>query len=118
MTHSLSKSRDACRIAVRAAVAVAVTCVTSTAALAADPHKLAEKNGCLGCHAAATKLVGPAYREVAAKYAGQPDALAQISQSIVKGSAGKWGELEMPPHPNLSKDDVKVLATWILAGAK
>ena len=78
---------------------------------------LANKNGCLGCHAMATKLVGPAYKDVAAKYAGQADAQALVMQSIRNGSVGKWGELPMPAHPKLSDADLKKLATWVL-GAK
>lgn len=76
---------------------------------------LAEKSGCLGCHAVATKLVGPAYKDVATKYAGQADAQAVLMQSIRNGSAGKWGELPMPAHPKLSDADLKKLASWILS---
>lgn len=76
---------------------------------------LAGKNGCLGCHAVATKLVGPAYKDVAAKYAGQADAQAMLMQSIRNGSVGKWGELPMPAHPKLSDADLKKLASWVLS---
>ena len=62
----------------------------------------------------ATKLVGPSYKDVAAKYSGQPDAVAQLSQSIRNGSVGKWGDLPMPAHPKLSEADAKKLATWVL----
>ena len=79
---------------------------------------LAKKNECLACHAAASKLVGPAYREVASKYAGQPDAEDQLVQSIRQGSSGKWGDIAMPPHPKLPEADARKLAKWILAGAK
>ena len=81
-------------------------------------NALAKKNDCLGCHAAATKLVGPAYQEVAAKYAGQSDARDVLVQSIRNGSVGKWGDVPMPPHPKLSEADARRLATWILGGAK
>ena len=81
-------------------------------------NALAKKNDCLGCHAAATKLVGPAYQDVAAKYAGQADARDLLVQSIRNGSVGKWGDIPMPPHPKLSEADAKRLATWILGGAK
>lgn len=76
---------------------------------------LARKNDCLGCHAVSNKLVGPAYKDVAAKYAGQSDAVAQLENSIRNGSSGKWGELPMPAHPKLSAADSKKLATWILS---
>ena len=75
---------------------------------------LARKNDCLGCHAVATKLVGPAYKDVAAKYAGQPDAQASLVQSIRNGSVGKWGDLPMPAHPKLSEADAKKLVAWVL----
>lgn len=92
--------------------------VFSVAVLAAHNSEASEalsrKNDCLGCHAVATKLVGPAYKDVAAKYSGQPDAVAQLSQSIRNGSVGKWGDLPMPAHPKLSEADAKKLATWVL----
>ena len=79
---------------------------------------LAEKNGCLGCHAVSVKLVGPAYKDVAAKYADQPDATAMLATSIRAGGTGKWGEMAMPPQLQLSEADAKKLAAWILSGAK
>lgn len=64
------------------------------------------------------KVLGPAYQDVAKKYAGQKDAVAQISESIRKGSSGKWGAIPMPAQPALSDADLKTLATWISDGAK
>lgn len=75
---------------------------------------LARKNDCLGCHAVATKLVGPAFKDVAAKYAGQSDAVEQLTQSILNGGVGKWGDMPMPAQSKLSATDVKKLAQWIL----
>lgn len=75
---------------------------------------LAKKNDCMGCHAVAVKLVGPAYKDVAAKYAGQTDATNKLAESIIKGSVGKWGDLPMPAHPKLSAGDAKKLADWVL----
>ena len=79
---------------------------------------LAEKQGCLGCHATATKLVGPAFLEVAAKYAGDAGAVAALSQSIRNGGTGKWGDMPMPPQKQVSEADTKKLTRWILDGAK
>ena len=76
--------------------------------------ELAQKKNCMACHAIDKKLVGPAYKDVAAKYAGQPDAQANLVQSIRNGSVGKWGELPMPAHPKLSEADAKKLAAWVL----
>lgn len=75
---------------------------------------LARKNDCLGCHSVANRLVGPAYKDVAARYAGQGDALEQLQNSIRNGSSGKWGELPMPPHPKLAAADLKKLTAWVL----
>ena len=75
---------------------------------------LARKNNCLGCHAIAVKLVGPAFKDVAAKYADQSDAAERLVESIHNGSVGKWGNLPMPAHPNLSASDAKKLAEWVL----
>lgn len=79
---------------------------------------LAGKNGCMGCHAAATALVGPAYRDVAAKYAGQAGALQALTASIRQGGADRWGAIPMPPQPQLSESDARRLAAWILGGAR
>ncbi len=79
---------------------------------------LAKKNACTACHAADKKLVGPAYQEVAKKYAGQKDAEASLIKSIKAGGSGKWGPVPMPAQAALSDADAKTLAAWILAGAK
>jgi cytochrome c len=79
-----------------------------------DGPQLAMKYGCLGCHNPQTKIVGPAYREIAAKYRNDADALSKIDQQIHKGGAGKWGPIIMPPFPQISPGDTKALAEWIL----
>ena len=80
--------------------------------------ELAQKNACLACHAVDKKMVGPAYQEIAKKYAGQKDAEAALARSIKAGGSGKWGPVPMPAQGGLSDDDAKVLAAWILQGAK
>jgi cytochrome c len=80
--------------------------------------ELAQKNACLACHAVDKKLVGPAYQDVAKKYAGQADAMAVLTASIQKGSSGKWGAVPMPAQPAMSEADAKALAAWVLGGAK
>lgn len=100
---------------VNADVKIAVLVVTGLLSLSAQASEaLARKNDCMGCHAVATKLVGPAYKDVAAKYAGQSDAQAMLVQSIRNGSVGKWGDLPMPAHPKLLEADAKKLAAWVL----
>lgn len=93
--------------------AAAVACLPAHANLA-----LAQKNACTACHAVDKKIVGPSYQDVAKKYAGQKDADAAIAASIKAGGAGKWGPVPMPAQPALSEADTKILAAWILAGAK
>ena len=97
---------------VRALFAMAVLGSMHNAAQANEA--LARKSDCFGCHSVASKLVGPAYKDVAAKYAGQTDAVEQVQNSIRNGGAGKWGEIPMPPNPKLSAADIKKIATWVL----
>ncbi|MEN5181682.1 c-type cytochrome [Comamonas testosteroni] len=79
---------------------------------------LAQKNACMACHSVDKKLVGPAYQDVAKKYAGQADAQAQLAKSIKAGGSGKWGAVPMPPQAALSDADASTLAAWILGGSK
>ncbi|WP_193097959.1 c-type cytochrome [Burkholderia sp. Z1] len=106
------------------AVSVIASCATilATAAVAAPPadgtlaRQLAERHACLGCHAIDRKLVGPAYREVAARYANDPGAADKLALHIRNGSAGAWGAVPMPPN-RIDAGDARLLADWILAGA-
>ena len=79
--------------------------------------ELAQKNACTACHTVDKKVLGPSYQDVAKKYAGQKDAVAQLSESIRKGGSGKWGAIPMPAQPALSDADLKALATWVVGGA-
>ena len=94
-----------------------VTLAFMSGAAMADQALAAAKN-CMACHAVDKKLVGPAYQEVAKKYAGQKDAAATLAKSIKAGGSGKWGPVPMPAQAALSDADATTLATWILAGAK
>jgi cytochrome c len=78
------------------------------------PEATAALYGCLTCHSVDHKIVGPAYRDVAAKYRNDPEALAKIAEQIHKGGSGKWGPVIMPPFAIVSERDTKVLADWIL----
>ena len=75
---------------------------------------LAQKKNCMACHATDKKLVGPAYKDVAAKYAGQKDAVDKLAVKVVKGGAGVWGAVPMPPNAGIKEADIKELVTWIL----
>ena len=79
---------------------------------------MAQKNACMACHAADKKLVGPAFQDVARKYAAQADAQTYLVKSIKAGGSGKWGPVPMPAQPALSDADTQTLAAWILKGSK
>ena len=96
----------------------AVALLTLAAQNAVASEALARKSECFSCHSVAKPVVGPAYRDVATKYAGQPGAEDQLVRSIREGGSGHWGDIPMPPHPKLSDADAHRLAKWILAGAK
>ena len=76
--------------------------------------ELAQKKTCMACHAIDKKLVGPAYKEVAAKYVGQKDAAAKLAEKIQKGGTGVWGQVPMPANPQVTADEAKTLAAWVL----
>lgn len=97
----------------RVLFALAAAAVVSAPAFADEA--LAKKSNCLACHAVDTKLVGPAYKEVAAKYAGQKGAVDALATKIIKGSSGVWGAIPMPANAQVSEADAKKLATWILS---
>ena len=79
---------------------------------------LAQKHACTACHTVDKKLVGPAYQEVAKKYAADKNAVDMLAASIRAGGTGKWGPVPMPAQPNLSEVDAKARAAWVLGGAK
>jgi cytochrome c len=76
--------------------------------------QLAQKNNCTACHSVDKKLVGPSYKDVAAKYAGDKGAEAKMIAKIKAGGSGAWGPVPMPPNPQISDTDVKALAKWVL----
>ncbi|KPU58586.1 cytochrome c family protein [Pseudomonas fluorescens] len=86
-----------------------------TVSVAKVASALLKDNACLSCHAVDHKVVGPAYHDVAAKYANDPQALARVMSSIQHGGSGKWGDVPMPPFAQLSSDDLKSLATFIMS---
>jgi cytochrome c len=75
---------------------------------------LATAKNCVACHSVDKKLVGPSYKDVAAKYATQPDAADKLAGKIMKGGAGTWGPVPMPANAQVSPDEAKKLVAWIL----
>ena len=76
---------------------------------------LAKAKNCMACHAVSNKVVGPAYKDVAAKYAGQKGAEDKLVAKVMKGSMGTWGSVPMPANPQVSEADARSLVKWILA---
>lgn len=98
------------------AAAQTASAQAAAAQAAADPvTRLLNANACLGCHTADKPLVGPAFREVAARYRGDPAAAARLAQKVKAGGQGVWGQVPMPPNPGLSDADAKLLVDWVLA---
>ena len=75
---------------------------------------LATAKNCMACHAVEKKLVGPSYKDVAAKYADQPDAVEKLSAKVIKGGSGVWGPIPMPANAQVTSDEAKKLVAWIL----
>ena len=86
----------------------------SVAAPAMADLALATSKNCMACHAVDKKLVGPAYKDVAAKYAGQKDAVDKLAAKIVKGGSGVWGPVPMPANAQVNDAEAKKLAAWVL----
>ena len=76
---------------------------------------LAKAKNCMACHAVGSKLVGPAYKDVAAKYAGQKDAENKLVAKVMKGGSGTWGAIPMPANPQVSEAEARTLVKWVLA---
>lgn len=76
--------------------------------------KLATAKNCMACHAVATKIVGPAYKDVAVKYAGQKDAEAKLVKKVLAGGSGVWGAIPMPANSQVSEAEARTLVKWIL----
>ncbi|MBA4743605.1 MAG: c-type cytochrome [Azoarcus sp.] len=94
-----------------------LTAIAAASLLCAAPafadEALAKSKNCMACHATDKKLVGPSYKDVAAKYAGQGDAVAYLVGKIKGGSSGVWGPVPMPPNA-VSDDEANKLAEWVL----
>jgi cytochrome c len=93
--------------------------ITAFAALAAMPamadQALATSKNCMACHATDKKLVGPAFKDVAAKYKGDKTAVDKLAAKVLKGGSGVWGPVPMPANTQVSEAEAKKLVTWILS---
>ena len=95
--------------------AIALTATAALPAMAQDARALAQSKNCMACHAVDKKLVGPSYKDVAAKYAGQNGAADKLADKVVKGGGGVWGPVPMPANSQVSAAEAKTLTTWILS---
>lgn len=95
--------------------ASAALLLMSGMASAADGQALAQKNACMSCHSVDKKIVGPAFKDVAKKYAGNKAAQAKLAAKVKAGGKGVWGEIPMPPNPQVSPADTNTIVAWVLS---
>jgi cytochrome c len=93
--------------------ATAALLVLSGAASA--DQALAQKNACMSCHGVDKKIVGPAFKEIAKKYAGDKTAQDKLVAKVKTGGKGVWGQIPMPPNPNLKQEDAEKIVAWLLS---
>ncbi len=93
-------------------VAIALASAAGTAAASAD---LAKAKNCVACHAVDRKLIGPAYKDVAKKYANDREAVAKLAKKVRDGGVGVWGQIPMPANPQVSADEASALVKWVLS---
>lgn len=94
-------------------MALAALAITVATPALASPE-LATKKACMACHAVDKKVVGPAFKDVAKKYAGQKDAEAKLAQKVIKGGGGVWGTMPMPANASVTEAEAKQLVKWVL----
>ncbi len=98
--------------------AIAVTAATLGFLLAGTvqaDEKLAQANGCMTCHQIDKKVLGPSYKEVAAKYKGNAGAEAMLVKKVKDGGKGAWGDMVMPPNAHVKDADIAAIVKWIMA---
>lgn len=85
-----------------------------TAGNAAASEKLAQSSGCMTCHTVDRKVIGPSYKEIAAKYRNDKSAEANLVKKVKSGGSGVWGSTPMPPNAHVKEDDIKAIVQWML----
>ena len=98
-------------------ISLVTVCTLASAADEPSPAALAGSNGCLICHNASQKLVGPAFKSIAEKYQGQADIQKTLVNKVRNGGAGSWGKIPMPAHPEASEAHLNTIVAWILKGS-
>ncbi len=101
-----------CLRSILAATALGFGLAAGPAMASAD---LAKAKNCVACHAADKKLVGPSYKQIAAKYANDKSALEKLTRKVRDGGSGVWGQVPMPPNPQVSAEEAATLVQWVLS---
>jgi cytochrome c len=107
-----ARTEQMTKLHLAAAASLAALALSNTAF--AD-EKIAQANGCMTCHAIDKKVIGPSYKEVAAKYRGDKDAEPSLFKKVKAGGKGVWGEIPMPPNAHVKDDDIHSIVKWILS---
>ena len=97
------------------AVLAAPSLAVASSALADQLEDMMKKHGCNACHSEDKKIIGPSYKDVAAKYKGDAGAVAKLTEKVKKGGSGVWGPVPMPPNTQVPDADVKKMVELILA---
>jgi cytochrome c len=100
-------------VSIRHVAATALVLLVSTPVLASP--ELARSKNCVACHHPERKMIGPAYKAIAERYAKDDTATKTLTEKVIKGGAGSWGQTPMPPQANLSPADAEILVKWILS---
>ena len=93
----------------------ALTALAALSAPAFADQALATAKNCMACHAVDKKLVGPSYKDVAAKYKGDKTAVDKLADKVIKGGSGVWGTMPMPANAQVTPAEAKQLVTWVLS---
>lgn len=96
-------------------IVLALTLTAACAAPAFADLALATSKNCMACHAVDKKLVGPSYKDVAAKYKADKSAVDKLAAKIIKGGSGVWGAIPMPANAQVNEAEAKKLAAWVLS---
>ena len=95
--------------------ACAIAAALTMAGAAQANEKLAQASGCMTCHGVDKKVIGPSFKEIAAKYRGNKSAEADLAKKIKAGGKGVWGDIPMPPNAHVKDEDIKTLVSWTLS---
>jgi cytochrome c len=94
---------------------IIMAAMTAISAPALADQAVATSKNCMACHAVDKKQVGPSYKDIAKKYAGDAKAVDMLAEKIIKGGSGVWGAIPMPANPQVTPADAKKLSAWVLS---